>query len=419
MREIIDHRRLDCGLELAVLPMPRRPLVALDIRIYAGFAFEPPARLGLCHVLDEAISKGTARYNGRGLNDAFDAIGAAHWTHPGRELMRFAGLCLPEHFGRLVELHAEMIRTPAFPEDACRVAVELTRQALDALADDPGELARKLLHRRAYAPPLNRHVLGEIDTLAGIRREHLVDHWRRCFTAPRMLAAVAGAVEASSAADVLERAFEGFAGDDPATKGARPGFTLDLRPGYEHYPKDAEQTHVIMCFPGAAATDPDFPVEQVTLGVLDGGMSGRLFTEVREKQGLVYWVGAWSDQPSRGGAVHLGASTTPENLERTCATLLGEVDRLERDLSEAEVRRAITGIVARARTRGDVTQARASRLADDLFFYGRPIPLEEKIARVEAVTVEDVRAYLLRRPRDVLAAVTVGPAGLKNGLPRP
>jgi len=418
MGEIIDHRRLDCGLALAVLPMPRRPLVALDIRVFAGFAFEPPESLGLCHVLDEAITKGTARHDGRGLNDAFDAIGAAHGSHPGRELMRFAGLCLPEHFERLVELHAEMIRTPTFPEEACRVAVELTRQALDALADDPAELARKLLHRRAYNPPLDRHVLGEAETLAGVGREQLLEHWRRCFSAPRMLAAVAGAVEASAAADVLERAFEGFGGG-PAGDGARPGFSLKLSGGYEHHPKDLEQTHVVMCFPGATATDPDFPVEQVALGVLDGGMSGRLFTEVREKQGLVYWVGAWSDQPSRGGAVHLGASTTPENLERTCATLLGEVDRLGRDLSEAEVRRAITGIVARARTRGDVTQARASRLADDLFFYGRPIPLEEKIARVEAVTVEDVRAYLARRPRDVLAAVTLGPAGLKDGVPRP
>jgi len=135
--ENIEHKRLDCGIELAVLPLAGRPVVAVEIRILAGYAFERPEYLGVAHVLDEAIVKGTAKRDGRALNDAFDAIGATHSSYAGRERFGFSCLCLPEFLERAVALHAEMIRTPSFPPEDCAVAVELTSQTLAALEDDP------------------------------------------------------------------------------------------------------------------------------------------------------------------------------------------------------------------------------------------------------------------------------------------
>lgn len=408
MAERIEHTRLNCGIDLAVLPLAGRPVAAMEIRLPAGYAFDAPEYLGVAHVVDEAIVKGTAKRDGRAINDAFDEIGATHSSFAGRENFGFSCLCLPEFFERAVDLHAEMIRTPSFPQDACDVAVDLTRQGLAALEDDPQELAKKLLHSQAYGPPLNRHALGEETTLAGIGREQIVEHWRRHFSARRMLVAVAGAVDAGRVADVLERAFERFGGEEG--EGLPTGFPLTFHSGRSHREKDTEQEQIAICFPGSAARDADYQTGQVIIGVLAGGMGARLFTEVREKQGLVYWVGAWSDQTRLGGMFHLGASTTPANLEKTYTTLLREIDRLSEDITVAEVDRAINGIITRAHTRGDITRARAGELTEDLFYHGRPIPTEEKLARYRAVTIESVRSYLAAHSRAELSVVTVGPA---------
>ncbi|HOW73783.1 MAG TPA: pitrilysin family protein [Phycisphaerae bacterium] len=408
--DITCHRRLTCGIDLVMQPLPGRPVAAMEIRLPAGFAFERTEYLGVAHVLNEAVTKGTAKRDARGVNDAFDAIGASHDSYAGRETVGFASLCLPEFVEQVITLYAEILRTPTFPEEACAVAVDLARQSLAALRDDPDELVRKLICRQAYGEPLGRHALGDEESLGRIGREQIVEHWRRLFSSRRMQVAVAGAVDTERVADLFEREFTGFGPVEGEGEAASP--SLRFNPGRSHHHKELEQEHVAICFPGSAVTDADFPVELVLIGVLSGGMSGRLFTEVREKQGLVYWVGAWSDHPRTGGMLHVGASTTPDRVDQTYATLLREINRLSEDLTEEEVQRAITGLVAQVRTRGDVTRSRASRLADDLFFHGCPIPITEKLARIQAVTVSDIRGFLARHPRDRLSVVTLGPREL-------
>jgi predicted Zn-dependent peptidase len=141
-------------------------------------------------------------------------------------------------------------------------------------------------------------------------------------------------------------------------------------------------------------------------------MSGRLFTEIREKRGLVYWVGAWQETPRGSGMMFLGASTTPERCDQTFTALLHEVDRLAEDLTEDELERAITGIVANQETRGDSTRARCTELANDLFFFGRPVPVEEKLAKIRDVRIRDICRYLEEHPRERLCVATLGPRPL-------
>jgi len=247
LQDCVEYHRLRCGAHLAVMPMPDRPLVAVTIRLLAGYAFERPEHLGVAHVLDEVLSKGTERRDGRALNDAFDEIGATHSSYAGRETFGFNCLCLPEFVDQALALHAEMICTPSFPEQACRTAIELTRQALAALEDDPGELAKKLLHRYAYGEPLGRHVLGEKETLERLDRNAIVDHWGRCFSADRMQIAVAGRVDPARLVEQVEQVFGGFSsasgdGRKAEADGSRrvdAAWPLCFRSGYWHHDKEA------------------------------------------------------------------------------------------------------------------------------------------------------------------------------------
>ena len=227
-----------------------------------------------------------------------------------------------------------------------------------------------------------------------------------------MLVSVAGAITPERAASVLQQHFDGFGSSERV---GRESFAVEFTPGATHYDKELEQQQIGICWPGVDATDEAFATQQVMLGVLSGGMSSRLFTEVREKRGLVYWVSAWQETPRGAGMIFLGASTKPQRCDETYETLLHEVDRLAEDIQPDELERAKIGIVAHQETRGDSTRARCSELANDLFFFGRPVPVKEKLDRVQAVTVDGIRKYLDAHPRDQLCVVTLGPKALGSG----
>lgn len=404
--------KLTCGAEWGVSPMAARHVVAVQIRFLAGSANDPESLPGLAKLVEETLDKATGSYSGRQLSDAFDAIGASRRSGTGRETATYTFTVLPEHFERAVELHAEFLRRATFPNDAVDVNLKLARQELHAIEDDAQSVLDRVISRKAYGPRLGRHPLGETETLDRVTREHLVDFWTKHYRAERMIITVAGAVETNRAVDVLERQLAGFGG---AAGNGRAPFTVDFSPGQWHHQKDLEQEHIGVCWPGVAATHDDFPVQLMVLGMLSGGMSGRLFTEVREKLGLVYWVAAWQENPRGAGMIFLGASTTPERCDKTYATLLREVDRLAEDIEPDELNRAITGALAQRETRGDSTRAHCGELSDDLFHFGRPIPEEEKIRRISSVTVDDVRRYLATYPRSPRCVVTLGPRSLSDG----
>jgi predicted Zn-dependent peptidase len=412
--EIYHHHWLDCGVEFAALAIDGRRTTAYEIRVLAGLADEPEDRLGLAGVVEETIDKGTEARSAQELTDAFDAIGAQVGSSVGREAIAFRCSCLPEYVEKALALHAEMLRTPAFPEQFCKVAVDLGQQELTALEDDPGELSRKLLAPHAYGSVLGRHELGTRESLGRISRDDVVAYWKRHFSAGRIQFVVGGAVDVVKVTRTVERLFAAWGNGQKDGRGA---FAVQFSPGFRHQPKELEQEHILMCWPGLAVTDDAYPVEHLALEVLSGGMSSRLFTEVREKQGLVYWVGAWDEHPRRAGMNFMGASTTPARCEQTYKTLLREVDRLGEDVTQEELDRAKVGVIAKTQTHGDITRARVSELGSDLFHYGRPVPTAEKNAKIDAVTIADVKRYLAEHSRERLGVLTLGPAELKMAKP--
>ncbi len=408
MEEVV-HRHLNSGIELGVVHLPNRHATAMEFRVLAGLADESADLLGLARVLEESITKGTEKRSGQALLDAFDEMGATHGSWVGREAIGFTSICLPEFFERTLALNTEFIRTPTFPQDAVDVAIELGRQELKLLEDDAQSLVEKLLGRQSLGPVLGRHPLGELEMLNRIQRRDVENFWREHFAAGRMQVTVAGPVDPQRVADAIEERFSGLGSSLRAGRGTHP---LAFSPRRTHVHKELEQEQIGICFPGVPVGQPQYPTERVVLGILSGGMSGRLFTEVREKQGLVYWVGAWHDTPRGASMVCLGASTTPQRADKTYHTLLREVDRLSEDLTQDELVRAVTGIEARTETRGDITRARCGELADDLFHYGRPVPPAEKLAWVRAVTIDGVKQYLADHPRIALSVLTLGPRPL-------
>lgn len=404
--EAYYHERLPCGVEFAALPLEGRRTTSFGVRVLSGLVDEPEDRLGLARIVEETIGKGTKKHGAQELSDAFDAIGAQRSSGVGRESFVFRCSCLPEFTDEALSLHAEMLTTPTYPDDYCKVAVDLGLQELTALEDDPQGLTGKLIAPSAYGKRLGRHELGTAEGLGRISRDDIADFWQRNFAANRMQITVVGAVDVEKFAARINSLFEGFGDSD---NNGRREYEVEFSPGIQHHHKELEQQHILLCWPGVNVTNEAYPVERVALGILGGGMSSRLFTEVREKQGLVYWVGAWDEHPRGAGMIFMGASTTPDRCDQTINTLLREVERMEQDVTEEELNRAKVGIIAKSQTHGDITRAKLSELSGDLFHYGRPVPTSEKNERIAAVTIKDIQQYLSKHPRKRLCIQTLGP----------
>lgn len=403
------HRFLSSGVEFAADVLPQRNTVAMLFRMLTGVADDPLELTGVGSIIERTLSKGTQRFEGRALADAFDALGAQWGTSTGRQSTLVQVVCLPEYAEQVSDLVAELLCRPTFPDEACRVAVQLAKENLKHLEDDPGDLLRVQIQRLTLGPIYGRYVGGEPEALARITPERVRSEWERRYCAGRLQVAAAGAVNADRLAARIDRAFEGFG--DFAASGREPA-NIRFTPNKLHRHKDIKQDHIAITIPGLARTDGEFAVEQVLLGVLSGGMSGRLFTEVREKQGLVYSVAAWHEQPRGCGFMYMSASTTPERCEATYATLLREIERVSQDLTEAEVERAKKQLIAHALTEDDLTRARAAALSDDLFHYSRPVGLEPKLDAVRSVTLQQVEAYAQELPTRPRCVATLGPRPL-------
>lgn len=403
------HAQLPSGIELAVDPLPERNVAAIIFRVLAGVSDEPADLNGVGMIVERTLSKGTQVRDGRALADAFDLLGAQWGSASGRQSMMVRTLCLPEFALDVVDLVAEMLCQPVFPDEACRVAVQLALEQRRHLDDDPNDLLRMHVTQATLGPVYGRHTGGQLDTLPRITPDSVRAHWRALYHAGRLQVAAAGPLDPERLAAHVERRFADLR-RAPAEGRAAADFELPAQ--RTHVAKELQQQYISLSLPGLPKDDPEFAVEQVLIGVLSGGMSGRLFTEVREKLGLVYWVAAWHEQPRGKGLIHLGASTTPERCHQTFEALLRELRRLTEDLREDETRRARDALVAQALTEDDLTRARAGGLSDDLFHFSRPIGLEPKLDAVRAVTVEQVRDYAARLPLDGVCTVTLGPRPL-------
>ena len=403
------HRTLANGIELAVDHAPERNSVAVCLRMLTGVADDPPELTGIGAIVERTLSKGTQNFDGRGLADAFDAKGIQWSSNAGRVSMLVRFVCLPEFVFDAVDLVAEMLCRPIFPADAVEVAVKLAAEDLRQMEDDPQELLRIASQRLTLGPIIGRYPAGDPDAIPRITREAVVERWRNYYAAGRLQITAAGPVNADALAARLAASFGGFGSPEPH---GRIAIDTEFQPGVAHRQKELKQEYIAITMPGLPKGHAEFAREQVLLGVLSGGMSGRLFTEVREKQGLVYWVAAWHEQLRGRGAIYLGASTTPERCEKTYRTLLREIERISEDLTIEEVMRARNSLIAHAETEDDLTMSRAVGLSDDLFHFGRPVGLAAKLASVRAVTLADVEDYARGVPRDRLCVATIGPHAL-------
>jgi predicted Zn-dependent peptidase len=401
---------LPTGLRVAGERLERSQAVALALRLPAGAKDDPGNKLGLAYLVKETLLKGTRKHDARALSDAFDFYGIHHGEYTGTESTLLQIRCLPEHLKRALALLREVLSQPTFPQAACETAKSLALQELKHLEDDPMTKCFVLLKELYFGTEWGHTELGVPQTVPEVSRQDIAAFWSARYIPAGTIASVAGAFDSDAVLKELETL---FANSGPAwpLDAPPPALTQSLR---KHEQKDSEQTQIALAFPAVPHNHPSYFAARLAVGVLAGGMSGRLFTEVREKRGLAYSVGAHITYLRGTGLIAAYAGTTAARAAETLKVLKDELVRVGQDVTEEELERAKIGVKSRLLMDQESTYHRSRELLDDLYYEGRIVPLDEVVQKINAVTVNDVKSYWTSHPVDPHALVTLGRDALEQ-----
>lgn len=388
--------------------MPGKRAAAWTFLVPAGAVTEPADRAGLTGVLDGLSYRGAGGRSSRDLSNALDDLGISRGGGADIEYTTYGGATLGDYLLDALTLYADIIRRPQLPAEEWEAQRDLALQALDSLEDVP---ARKMFMqlRRIYFPDTyGRSTYGTREGLTALTIDDLRrDHAAR-FRPTGAIVALAGNLDFEATVAHLEALFNDWQGTPPAAPPPAPV----AQPLYQHIPQETAQEQIGVAYPGIASTDPHLYDHRLATSILSGGMGARLFTEVREKRGLVYSVSASAASLRDCGFNLAYAGTTPERSQETLDVLIGELQLMAQGVTPAEVERAKIGMLSSLVMQEESSRARTGAIARDQFILGRVRSLDEVSGAINAVTPDSIsELYALHPPRD-FTVVTLGPKEL-------
>ncbi len=406
-QEVYQHT-FDNGLTLLAERMEHVRSAALSVLIPAGSANDPPRLQGMATVLADLLTRGAGDRDSRELALALDSLGVEHGEHAARVHVRCGAATLARNLPAALEIYSDVLRRPHLPEDDLEAVKELALQNLQGLEDDPRDKMFLELRRRHYPPPLSQSPYGTPEGIEALTLDAVRAHYRR-FIQPRgATLSVAGNVEWGPLRDQVGRLFGDWEpGEPPALRLGRP------EEPYAHLTKETSQTQVGIAYPSVHVGHPEYYAALGAVNVLSGGMSARLFTEVREKRGLCYAVSASHDQFKDRASVLGYVGSVTEQAQEALDVMLDVLRGLERGVEPEEVQRVQAGLKSLLIMQEESSASRAAALASDWYFLGRVRSLDEIQAAVEALTPEVIMDHARRYPPRPLTLVTLGPKPLR------
>ena len=402
----ITTETLGNGLTLVVEPMSHLQSVSWTILVPAGSAGDPPDQNGSAQLLSGMVYRGAGDRDARELSDALDALGVQRGGRLDYEYATFGGSCLAADLRPALALYADIVRHPRLPAEELDAERALALQSIAALNDNPTQKLFQQLAQVYFPGPFGRPRLGTAADIENIDIGDLQrDHAAR-FRPSGAVLAVAGGVDVEDVGRIADELFGDWQGAGPTAPGANPRDASY----YEHLQQDTAQTQIGVAYPGVSIRDPEYYHALLGLNVLSGDMGARLFTEVREKRGLVYSVAAFPQVLRDASAVLAYAGTQPDRAQETIDVLTGELRRLAAGATAAELERARIGLLAERVMRGESSAARAASMASDIFLLGRARTLDEVRAAVDAVTLDSLNTHLAAHAAGPFTILTLGPA---------
>ena len=402
---------LPSGLRIVSQRMDHASTVSLGIWIGAGSRDELPNEHGLAHLLEHMAFKGTARRSALQIAEEIESVGGDLNAATSVEYTCYTARVLGQDLPLAVDILADILTAPALTPEELKREKGVILQEIGAVQDTPDDLVYDRFLEAAFPDqPLGRPILGTAKTVKGFTPDAIRAYLARHYHAGNMVLAASGAVDHDELVALAKEHLAGLpAGPAEARRHAGAYVGGEARIG-----SDEEQVHLVLGFPGKPFKDGAHYPLQIFSSLLGGGMSSRLFQEVREERGLAYAIDAFHWPFSDCGVFGIGAGTAPEDVAELTEVALACLRRAAEDATDAEVARAKAqmkvGLLASLESPG----GKLEQMARQVLIFGRAVPRDELAARLDAVTLADVKQAALGLLGHQPTIAAVGPL---QGLP--
>ncbi|MFI0485876.1 M16 family metallopeptidase [Actinomadura sp. 9N215] len=402
------------GLRVITETMPTVRSAAFGVWSAVGSRDEAPADAGASHYLEHVLFKGTKRRTALEISAAVDAVGGDLNAFTAKEYTCYYARVLDADLPLAVDVVSDMVAASVNRPEDVEAERGVILEEIHMRDDDPGDLIHDEFATALYGDtPLGRPILGTEDSINALSRDRIHGYYRQHYVPSRLVVSVAGNIDHDDVVKLVSRAFaEHLTGDAEPAAPRLDGTPAPVDPRNVVIDKDTEQAHIILGGAGVSRTDD----RRFALGVLNaalgGGMSSRLFQEIREKRGLAYSVYSYTAQYADSGIFGVYAGCQPAKAEEVLSICRDELYKAGGvGLTEEELERG-KGQLRGAMVLGlEDTGSRMSRIGKSELVYESLLPVDEVLARIEAVTLDDVRAIASEVLAAPQALTVIGPVG--------
>jgi predicted Zn-dependent peptidase len=379
--------RLANGVTVAIDPMPGAQSAAIGLHAFVGSRSEPEGKGGLAHLVEHMVFKGARGRDARAIAEAIEDVGGSLNAWTARDQTVFHARTLAADVGLALELIADLVRAPVLNE------AELEREKLVILSelgeclDAPDDLIHDHLFEAAFGTqPLARPVLGTELTIRALERGDCLQWLEQQYRPERLVVSAAGNVDPGHVLLLAEALFGDLESTSPP-----PIVQARFVGGIRSDRREAEQTHLALAWQGIPASDPTAPALSLFAQAVGGGMSSRLFQELREERGLAYSIYAWTQSFAETGLFAVNLSADKSRATEALNLARDTVEQSTEQLTEAELKRARAQIEAGILMAMETPQGRADAMARSIEIFGRIMSVEEMLAELRAVDLDAAR----------------------------
>lgn len=400
---MIQLKSLTNGIRVITDTNPAAASVSLGVWVAVGARYETPDINGISHVLEHMAFKGTTTRSAFDISREIEDVGGIVNAYTGKDMTAYYVKVLKQDWRLGLNIIADILQNSVMAADELAREQGVIIQEINMNNDTPDELVFDLYNQTAYPnQALGRTILGTPETVRAVTGTKLLDYMHTQYTTDRLIISVAGDIDADAFMAACEAAFTHI----QTGTGHRPE-PARYAGGDMRRTKANEQVNLVLGFEGCSYTSPDYYTAALLASVFGGGMSSRLFQEIREKRGLVYSIYAFNAPERDTGIFGVYAGTGEKEVAELLPVLCDEINRLPDTLTDVEITRAKNRAKARLLMRTENWNTHAESNAIDMIIYGRVIPDAEALDRIDAVSKQDM-ANLARRlfaGRPTLAAL--------------
>jgi len=407
-RKRLERQVLDNGMVVLGEPIDAVESVAFNFMLPAGASVLEDGFCGAGNVISDWIFRGAGDKSSRELGDALDGLGLHRAGSVGSAHLSVGAALEASNLSEALELYADIILRPRLQDEQFAPARQLAIDAVHSLDDDPRRKVMIKLTEQFYPHPLGRSTVGDVAELQALSAEKTRTILKEHFNLSQTIFAVAGKYDFDSVCRQLEGLFAG--------QRQEPTAPVDLGPKagkYTHIDDESAQVHIALMTDTARLRDEDYYNARVAISILSGGMSARLFTEVREKRGLCYAIGARYHGLKDAAGIMCYAGTTPEKAQETLEVITGEFNRLADGINDDELARAKVGLKSALILQSESSSSRVGAIGSDYYMLGRVRSLDEIKDAVEATSIDSVVGFLRNTRFEDFTVVTIGPKKVK------